>query len=84
MFDTILTKRFEKHPGHSKMLRREFAIEEGNSGREVSRKSDFILCLHPGQKINMSMIFKEKAANSNHCPRCGTKSAALPEIKTQW
>jgi hypothetical protein len=84
MFDMILTKRFEKHPGHGKILRREYAIEEGSSGRDLSRTTDWSMCLRPGQKIDMSMVFPEGESNTNHCPRCRVKSAVSSEARTQW
>ena len=65
MLDVILLKRFEKHPGHHKILKGEFAIEEGTGGRDVSRENEFAVCFHPGQKIDMSMIFSDLDANSN-------------------
>jgi hypothetical protein len=42
------------------------------------------MCFRPGQKIDMSMVFSDLDANSNHCPRCGTRSEALAETRTQW
>jgi hypothetical protein len=36
MLDTILAKRFEKHPGHRKVQMRELAIEDDTTGRELS------------------------------------------------
>lgn len=84
MLDTILLKRFEKRPGHQKILKGEFAIEEGTTGRDVTREHEFCMCFRPGQKIDMSMVFSDLDANSNHCPRCGTRSEALAETRTQW
>jgi len=84
MFDMIITKRFEKHPGHGKVLKGEFAIEEDATGRELSRKSDWSLCFRPGQKVDMSMLFSELESNSNECPRCRTKSSTSLETRTQW
>ena len=84
MLDMILLKRFEKRPGHQKILSGEFAIEDGTSGRDVSRENEFAVCFRPGQKIDMSIIFSDLDANSNHCPRCGTKSEASAEARTQW
>ncbi|PQE11804.1 conserved glutamic acid rich protein [Rutstroemia sp. NJR-2017a WRK4] len=53
MLDTILLKRFEKRSGHRKVLRGEYVIEEGITGREMSRENELIMCLRPGQKIDM-------------------------------
>jgi hypothetical protein len=83
MFDTILIKRFEKHPCYSKIHRREYAIEDGSSGQEISRSTDWSLCLHPGQKIDMSVEFQAGSVGDNYCPRCLTKSATSPAARTQ-
>jgi hypothetical protein len=84
MLDMILLKRFEKRPGHQKILKGEFAIEEGITGRDISREHDFCKILRPGQKIDMTMVFSDFDASSNHCPRCWTKSEAEAEARTQW
>jgi hypothetical protein len=46
MFDMILNKRFEKYLRHNKMPRKEFAIEEGQSGREVTEAENFCYLSH--------------------------------------
>ena len=84
MLDMILLKRFEKRPGHQKVLKGEYAIEEGTTGRDVSRENELSFCFRPGQKVDMSMIFSDLGANSNYCPRCGTKSKDSAEARTQW
>ena len=84
MFDMILSERFKKHPGHRKVQRGEFAIEEDITGRELSREWDWCMCFRPGQKIDMSMVFSDLDNTSNRCPRCKTESAASAEVRTQW
>lgn len=84
MFDMILRKRFEKRHGHQKVLKGEFAIEEGATGKDVSREHEFCMSFRPGQKIDMSMVFLDLNGASNYCPRCGTQSEASAEIRTQW
>ncbi|KAE9373748.1 hypothetical protein N431DRAFT_338810 [Stipitochalara longipes BDJ] len=83
ILDLILLERFEKRPGYQKVLRGEFAIEEGITGRDISRENEFAMCFRPGQKIDMSMIFSNLDTSSNHCPRCRTKSEASAEARTQ-
>jgi hypothetical protein len=80
----IISKRFEKHPGYKMVQSRHYAIEDDGSGHELSRDSDFVECLHPGQKIDMSMIFFEGDTNSNNCPRCRTKPLGLTGSRVQW
>lgn len=84
MFDMIISKRFEKHRGYTKIQRKEFAIEEAFTGREVSRSSDWTMAFCPGQKIDMSVIFSERDTVSNSCPRCRVSSPELTEAKVQW
>jgi hypothetical protein len=84
ILDLILQERFEERPGHQKVLKGEFAIEEGITGQDISRENEFSMCFRPGQKIDMSMIFSDLDASSNHCPRCGAKSEASAEARTQW
>ncbi len=84
MLDAILLGRFEKRPGQQKILRGEFAIEEGITGRDIHRKYEFCVSFRPGQKIDMSMIFSEINSTSNHCPGCGAMSEGLAEIRIQW
>ncbi|KAF4615625.1 hypothetical protein G7Y89_g15282 [Cudoniella acicularis] len=83
MFDLIISKRFEKHPGHKMVRNGMYAIEEGSSGQELSRTSELVLCLRPGQKIDMSMVFSEGNANNNTCPRCGTEAMGSTESRIQ-
>jgi len=83
MLDIILVKRFEKRSGHQKVLKGEYVIEEGITGRDVSRENELIMCLRPGQKIDMSMIFSDLGGDSNRCPRCFTKLEASSESRTQ-
>jgi hypothetical protein len=84
MFDTIIVKRFEEQPGYKMVQRRQFAIEDDLTGREASRSFGWSICLRPGQKINMTMIFPDSDANSTSCPGCGTESAASTEDRIQW
>jgi hypothetical protein len=84
MLDIILSKRFEKHPGHNKIQRREYVIEEGSTGRALNRATDLNMCLGPGQKIDMSVLFLERTGDSNYCPRCRTKSATSSGDRTRW
>ncbi|KAF4633139.1 hypothetical protein G7Y89_g4976 [Cudoniella acicularis] len=83
MFDMILSERFEKHPGHWKVQRREYAIEGDATRRELSRPSEWSMCFRPGQKVDMSVLFSENDGSGNHCLRCRTKSEALSEAKFQ-
>ena len=84
MFEMILEKRFEKLPGYKKVLKREYAIEEGISGNALSRNREWSACLRPGQKVDMSMAFSDTAFLASTCPGCGTESSASVVTRTQW
>lgn len=84
MFDTILSKRFEKHPGHKKVHNGEHVNEDGVSGHELDRMLELISCLRPGQKIEMCVTFSEANIESNTCPRCQTEYTGSTESRIQW
>ena len=87
MFNMILSKRFENHPGYQKVAKGEFAIEESLSGMEVHREWNWSQCFRPGQKVDMTMVFSaspylDMAADC--CPRCKTKISATVGSRAQW
>ncbi|CAI6241983.1 unnamed protein product [Periconia digitata] len=69
--------------GPAMIDRGEFAIEELGTRRKVDLAAPWDICFFPGQKVAMSMVFKEplKDAKSS-CPSCGTiqQEAAEQEI----
>ena len=84
VLDVILSGLFKSHPAaQEKIRRREFAIEEGDSGREVSRTWDLDMSFHAGQKVDMSMIFSDLDAKRNTCPGCKTEYKTSLETRTQ-
>lgn len=84
MFDTILSGLFKNQPAaQRKIQRKEFAIEEADTGRDVNRTWELDMSFRPGQKVDMSMIFPANDSNVNTCPRCKTVSTASGEVRTQ-
>ncbi|KAE8447549.1 hypothetical protein EG329_010679 [Mollisiaceae sp. DMI_Dod_QoI] len=83
ILNVILLERFENHPGHRKVLKGEFVIEDAVTGRDLNRETKLTMCFRPGQKVNMSMVFSEVDDDANYCPRCGTPSVALAEARSQ-
>jgi hypothetical protein len=71
-FDSVLEIRFEDKPGWNKIRKKEYALQESATGREISRASSFAETFLPGQRVAMSIIFKTKTRNqgSATCPRC--------------
>jgi hypothetical protein len=83
MFETILIKRFEKLRGRTKVLRKEYAIEDSRSGQELNRRREWSMLFRPGQKVDMSIIFKQ-SNTSTSCPGCQTESRAACDSVTEW
>ena len=84
MLDTILLKRFEKLPGRKKVMRREYAIEESVTGKELDRKREWALCFRPGQKVSMSMLFDSSPISKVSCPRCKTGTQTPTGLSVTW
>jgi len=84
MLETILVKRFETSPGHTKVLRREYAIEDSATGRDFERKRDWNMCFRPGQKVDMSMTFPDAGRSSSSCPGCGKVAESLDNLQIKW
>lgn len=83
MFETILAKRFERLPGKNKVIRKEYAIEESKSGRELARDWEWSRCFRPGLKVNMSMVFKQNQPIST-CPGCQSETKAADTAMIEW
>jgi hypothetical protein len=83
MFETILVKRFEHLPGKDKVVRKEYAIEESRSGRELTRNREWSMCFRAGQKVDMSMVFKQKQPATT-CPGCQAETQAADAAIIQW
>lgn len=83
MFEAILVICFERLPGKNKVIRREYAIEDSKSGRELSRDREWSMCFRPGLKVDMSMGFKQNQPATS-CPSCQTESNAAETAAIQW
>jgi len=59
MLGTILLELFKEHPAQKKIQRKEFSLERGNTGREISRIWALDMAFQPGEKVDMAMIFSE-------------------------
>jgi len=84
MLNMILSQRFRNHKGYSKVLNGEFVIQDDTTGTEIEREFDWSMSLRPGQKVDMSVVFKERDTDINSCPRCKTKSQASLDDRIQW
>jgi hypothetical protein len=52
--------------------RGQFVIEEQGTRRTIDFTVPWEICVHPGQRLAMSMVFKGQGQIHPTCPRCGT------------
>ncbi|KAI0134228.1 hypothetical protein BJ170DRAFT_609022 [Xylariales sp. AK1849] len=79
----LLEDRFYGRKGYGMVLRREFALEESCSERDLDRKIPLAMSLRRGMRLNMSMIFANADSIIGACPRCRTVSDAPEGVKVQ-
>ncbi|UPK95737.1 hypothetical protein LCI18_006672 [Fusarium solani-melongenae] len=77
----LLNGHFKGRNGYDMVLKREYALEESSSGRDLDMDRPLHFCLRRGMKINMSMIFNASTVVTGACPRCN-KVTDVPEDVT--
>jgi hypothetical protein len=89
----VLKVNFKKHgKGAEKIERGEFAIEDTTTRRDVNLQGDWETCFHPGQRVNMSMIFERDCPDYTKrrttCPKChqdpGHRMQLLSDSDVTW
>lgn len=86
-FHAVLATRFEGLPGHEKIKRREFVLQERATSREISGEDPWEIAFRPGSSVCMSLLFQRdvKSAESNsHCPYCGSISDKATADDVHW
>lgn len=86
-FYAVLAARFEGLPGHNKIERREFVLQERATSREISGKEPWEISFRPGASVLMSLLFQRdvKAAEAkSHCPYCGSISERQTADDVHW
>jgi len=66
------------------VVRREFALEEHITEKDLDQTLPLKVCFRRGMKINMSMIFSDQKIASTSCPRCQTHTDAPEGVLIQW
>ncbi len=70
-FISVLKINFSKvGSGAEKIDRGEFAIQESSTKRQIDLHSDWETCFLPGQRVDMSMIFRRTILDHSICPGC--------------
>lgn len=86
-FHAVLGTRFVGLPGHDKIERREFVLQEGSTSREISSEDPWEIAFRPGASVCMSIVFRRavKITGSNsHCPHCGSISESETSDDVHW
>lgn len=84
MFYKLVEHRFENLKGHEMVLRRQFALEENCTGRDIDANLPWSASFRRGMKINMSMVFTNVEIASGCCPRCRTAATAPENQSVCW
>jgi hypothetical protein len=63
--------------------RGEFLIEESGTQNAIDITKAWETCFYPGQRVAMSMLFKESNVGGS-CPRCRTESHAPSDKEVVW
>jgi hypothetical protein len=64
--------------------RGEFVIEELGTQNTIDVTGPWDSCFYPGQRVAMSMIFKQRRKVKSSCPRCGTEHEESTGKETTW
>ncbi|EJT69035.1 hypothetical protein GGTG_13432 [Gaeumannomyces tritici R3-111a-1] len=76
----MLQRHFEKRDlkGKEKVRKKQYALEDHCSGRDLDRSRPLAQWLRRGMKVNMSMVFRvtKQGLTGSQCPRCHTTVVA--------
>jgi hypothetical protein len=83
-FFFVLEDRF-KNVGLEKVRRREFALQRAGAATDIDLRKSWEACFYPGQRIDMSMIFKEQdSAGAAFCPVCKYECLGETSAEIEW
>ncbi|TAQ90368.1 hypothetical protein B7494_g1329 [Chlorociboria aeruginascens] len=69
----VLQANFSKKGHARKMVEKgEFVIQNSLTRRDINLHDDWDHCFHPGQQVDMSLVFQQRWQAGSSCPGCGT------------
>ena len=87
-FDAVLETQFRNLQGHSKIMNKEFVLQEHATRRDISRMRPWDGAFLPGQKVEMSIIFinftDARQEINPSCPGCQKVCDSYSEAGMQW
>ncbi len=76
-FVSVLKINFSKvGTAAEKIDRGEFAIQETSTKRQIDLCNDWETCFLPGQRVDMSMVFRRTVIDHSTCPGCAARRTA--------
>jgi hypothetical protein len=84
VFDSVLAARFRNIPGERKIQRREYALQDRGSLRDLERSEPFEASFLPGRRVDMSMVFERSHSFLRSCPGCRMETKEENAATTIW
>lgn len=87
--EAVLETRFHGIPGHEEVQSGQYVLQEDRTGFEISRQRAWDGAFLPGQKVNMSMVFRRLAVRDttsavSNCPFCRCDSTKSTDSEVEW
>ena len=83
-FIAVFAINFKKFGTDNKIINDEFAIEDSISRKDIDLDKDWDLCFSPGQRVEMSMIFRQDQILASSCPKCKTACSGGQDGENEW
>lgn len=64
--------------------RGDFVIQDSATKKDVNLEMEWELCFSPGQRVEMSMVFKRPTRPTNSCPNCKADCGGSTEEDIEW
>lgn len=87
----VLEINFRGLQGMKKVLKREFALQDRGTKKDIDLSQKWERVFLPGKWVDMSMIFNELASteqddttSTNTCPGCRAQSNQPPGLEIRW
>ena len=83
-FLAVLKVRFKEH-GLRKVANKEFVLRAAGSREDVDMKRPWSIWFQAGQRVDMSMLFREAASvDTAICPACHSSCPGDSDTEIEW
>jgi len=86
-FDSVLEVCFRDLPGHGKVAKKDYILQDQKTNREMQRSVPWLGAFKPGQHVNMGLIFRQRRGRTriSTCPAClQPLKESQPESISPW